>query len=207
MSLRRDSSINCTLQNFPDGIITQNVQQSIAAVPKVLYKDSSDGAHSVTLALQEFCSCTTWARHLPRSLVTSCCFEPRSLEQLAESLEHEWTRMHKLHGITSSAVLYQLPCHAQRLQACKLTKRTAECRKSHYLHVSAFIWSSIIMMHMPLSSFPRRPALPLIWMYSPLDIYLQRPYISNRSICRVVSVRDVRHSWLQKSSRPCRADL
>lgn len=39
--------------------------------------------------------------------------------------------------------------------------------------MSAVIWSSIIMMHMPLSSLPLRPALPLICMYSPLDIHLQ----------------------------------
>ena len=39
--------------------------------------------------------------------------------------------------------------------------------------MSAVIRSSIIMMHMPLSSLPLRPALPLICMYSPLDIHLQ----------------------------------
>ena len=47
------------------------------------------------------------------------------------------------------------------------------------LQVSGSIWSSIIMMHMPRSSLPRRPALPLIWMYSPLDMYLHSP----RSSC------------------------
>ena len=43
------------------------------------------------------------------------------------------------------------------------------------LQVSGSIWSSIIMMHIPRSSLPRRPALPLIWMYSPLDMYLHSP--------------------------------
>lgn len=44
------------------------------------------------------------------------------------------------------------------------------------LHVSRSRSSSAHTITMPLSSLPRRPARPLIWMYSPLLMYLWWPW-------------------------------
>ena len=47
------------------------------------------------------------------------------------------------------------------------------CTHDLYLHDASSISWSTMKMHSPRSSFPRRPARPLIWMYSPDSITLQ----------------------------------
>lgn len=75
---------------------------------------------------------------------------------------------------------------------------------SVHLHSSAVIWSSIIMMHMPLSSFPLRPALPLIWMYSPLDMLLH--VISTLEAAEVMLMSEKRLKFHEGSGKHCPLD-
>lgn len=48
------------------------------------------------------------------------------------------------------------------------------CTLHTHLHTASSMSSLSIIMHSPRSSLPRRPALPLIWMYSDDSIHLQQ---------------------------------
>ena len=94
-----------------------------------------------------------------RKKTTRMGFEPTRAE-------HNGLAVHRLnHSATSSA-------HSKEAQKAFLNRDTLTSKTPFAIEVSIF--SSIIAITIPLSSKPLLPARPLIWMYSPEVIYVNR---------------------------------